>query len=436
MGRPMKDSGVEWIGEIPDDWVTSKLLYFLRKPITDGPHETPNYVDRGVPFLSVNAIDWQGNINRNVNTYITEEDAQKFNEKTNLEVGDILFTKAATIGKMAIVDKVDFMIWSPIAVIKGKPTIDNRYMKFIFQCEGYLEYVSNLGTKNTQVNVGMRAMEKAKIPIPVSLEEQRKIVEFLEPKVLRIDSIIEKTQASIAVFKRYKQALITETVTKGLNPDVSMKDSGIEWIGMIPEHWEVSKLGRIFEVILGKMLATEPKEPDWTLEKYIRAANVHFEGVDLEEINTMWFSPQEKERLEVRYEDLLIVEGGAGAGGSALFLSEKGNYYIQNSINLVRPKTVQGNTRYTYYLLYSLVKNGYIDFVCNKATFAHFTKEKVSAVPHPIIPIVEQHQIAAFLDEKTAHIDRLIQNKESMIEKLEAYKKSLVYEYVTGKKEV
>lgn len=130
MGRPMKDSGVEWIGEIPDDWVTAKLLYFLRKPITDGPHETPNYVDRGVPFLSVNAIDWQGNINRNVNTYITEEDAQKFNEKTNLEVGDILFTKAATIGKMAIVDKVDFMIWSPIAVIKGKPTIDNRYMKF------------------------------------------------------------------------------------------------------------------------------------------------------------------------------------------------------------------------------------------------------------------------------------------------------------------
>src|SRR5690625_1072836 len=96
--RPMKDSGVEWIGEIPKGWKVGKLLYCLEKPITDGPHETPNYVEEGVPFISVNAIMNDGSIDREVANKISKDDAKTYNQKTNIEVGDILFTKSATIG--------------------------------------------------------------------------------------------------------------------------------------------------------------------------------------------------------------------------------------------------------------------------------------------------------------------------------------------------
>ena len=241
MSRAMKASGVEWIGEIPEGWHTIKLRNCLRRPITDGPHETPLYVTDGVPFISVNAINWDGTINRDVSTKITLADAKSYNVKANLEVGDILFTKAATIGKTAIVDKVDFMIWSPIAVIKVNEALNNRFLRYIFQCSGYINQVVNLGTRNTQINVGMRAMEQAKIPV-CSPATQIQIANFLDEKTAQIDAIIEDTKKSLLEFKKYKQALITQAVTKGLNPDVNMKDSGIEWIGEIPEHWEPIKL--------------------------------------------------------------------------------------------------------------------------------------------------------------------------------------------------
>ena len=277
--------------------------------------------------------------------------------------------------------------------------------------------------------------KKVIVTVP-PLEEQQKIAAFLDEKTAQIDSIIENTKQSIVELKKYKQALITETVTKGLNPNVKMKDSGIEWFGMIPEHWELSKLGKIYDVILGKMLSSEQKAVDWTFEQYICAANVHFEGVDTASLKSMWFSPNEKANLEVKFGDLLIVEGGAGAGGSAIYSSSEKNIFVQNSINIVRSRNEKGNTNYAYYLMHSLVKNGYIDFISSKSTFAHFTKEKVKAVPYPVIPIREQKEIITFLDEKCIHIDRLIADKEKLIREFEDYKKALIYEYVTGKKEV
>lgn len=421
VSRPMKESGVEWIGEIPKNWITAKLLNFLKRPITDGPHETPNYAEEGVPFISVNAIDWQGNINRNVNTFITEEDARKYNEKINLEVGDILFTKSATIGKMAIVDEVDFMVWSPIAVIKPKDGIDNNFLKFIFQCNGYLDYVSNLGTKNTQVNVGMRAMEKAKISVPSALEEQQKIASFLDEKVSHIDSILEDTKKSIEDLKAYKQSLITETVTKGLNANVEMKDTGIEWIGQIPKHWVLSK-------IKYRVSLRNEKDPYKIGDKYI--------GLEHIESNNG--------RIHSYDED---YNGGLTdkfKSGDVLF-SKLRPYLAKGFIasfdgycsgELLTFKDVEGDKRY---LLYYILSENFIDAI-NASTYG--TKmpranwDYIKELPIPCFPIYEQQVIAGFLDEKTSHIDSLIRNKKKMLQEIEAYKKSLIYEYVTGKKEV
>ena len=127
--RTMKDSGIEWIGKTPEQWNVPKMIFVLRNKICDGPHETPEYVEEGVPFISIDSLNESKDINfGNVKRFITEEDYEQYCQKTKIEPGDILFSKAATIGKTAIAPDRRFMVWSPLAVIKGNPQkIDNNY---------------------------------------------------------------------------------------------------------------------------------------------------------------------------------------------------------------------------------------------------------------------------------------------------------------------
>lgn len=149
----------------------------------------------------------------------------------------------------------------------------------------------------------------------------------------------------------------------------------------------------------------------------------------------MWFSNIEKELYRVNCGDMLVVEGGAGAGGSTIVNRLDENVYIQNSIMIVRNRNFSDN-RYLRYLIEHLVKQGYIDVVCNKATIPHFTKDKLANVPYPVIQNSEMIMISDYLDTKCAEIDKLIESKQQLLTELEIYKKSVIYEYVTGKKEI
>ena len=267
-------------------------------------------------------------------------------------------------------------------------------------------------------------------------DEQVKISRHLNKTIPEIERIIEYTKDTVEDYKLLKQSTITEAVTKGLDKNVELKDSGVEWIGEIPKHWRKTTVGKLYTSILGKMLCDVQKEKSYTLEKYLSAINVHFDGIDLEVEKQMWFSPKEKESYLLKTGDLLVVEGGAGAGGASLFCYEgQDSYYIQNSIHLVKPKENASN-KYLYYWLYSLVTRGYIEFCSNKATIPHFTKEKLLNTPICDLGRDEQDQITRKLDKICDEIDILIQQKWKLVSDLEAYKKSLIYEYVTGKKQV
>lgn len=210
----------------------------------------------------------------------------------------------------------------------------------------------------------------------------------------------------------------------------SYKPSGNEWIPMIPSHWEMSCLGRHHQVILGKMLCPKPLDATYTLEEYFCAGDVHFDGVNNENLKQMWFSPEEKEKYLVKNQDLLIVEGGAGAGGCSLAKVAEGiKRYIQNSILIVRHH--ENSTGYLKYLVEYLVKSGYIDGVCNEATFAHFTKDKVCHVPYPVIPQNEQRLIATWLDEKCQEIDAAVVKVDREIELIDELKQSEISRVVT-----
>jgi type I restriction enzyme, S subunit len=207
------------------------------------------------------------------------------------------------------------------------------------------------------------------------------------------------------------------------------KDSGVEWLGEIPAHWNALQLKHKFAVQLGKMLQSEPSSEADTLKKYLRAANLQWEGVDLSDIKEMWVSPADKEKFRLASGDLLISEGG-DIGRATLWNGEIEEMYIQNAINRVRSRDGD-STRFLYYWIYVLKQLGYIDILCNKATIAHYTAEKVGWTEIILPPLLEQLAIMDFLDRETTKIDALVSKKERLIELLQEKRTALITQAVT-----
>ena len=207
------------------------------------------------------------------------------------------------------------------------------------------------------------------------------------------------------------------------------KDSGVEWLGEVPKHWEVSLLKRRYQVTLGKMLKSNQTSPNETEEFYLRAANIHWRGVDTTDVKRMWFTAEEKNKLKLCKGDLLVSEGG-DVGRSALWNDEIEGCYIQNSINRIRARE-DADTRFLFYWMYFIKQADYIDMICNKATIAHFTVEKVETTPCVYPPLEEQKQIAAFLDKETTKIDTLIDKQEQLITLLWEKRQAIISHVVT-----
>jgi len=215
-----------------------------------------------------------------------------------------------------------------------------------------------------------------------------------------------------------------------MKPYASYKPSGVPWLGDVPRHWEVNTIKRGYEITLGKMLQTEQKASTDVSAPYLRSANVQSERVDVSDVQTMWFSEHEVHQLALEPNDLVVCEGG-DAGRSAIWHGEIDGCYFQNSVNRVRG--VYNNT--TFYLMrwLGVVKScGYMDIVCNKATIAHLTKEKLANLPMLFPPPDEQQAIADYLDAETARIDTLIHEKDELIGLLREWRQSVIAEYTSG----
>ena len=208
-----------------------------------------------------------------------------------------------------------------------------------------------------------------------------------------------------------------------------MKDSGLEWIGEIPESWDICPIKYNFDIMLGKMLQPVPKNDDDELCSYMCAVNVRWNGVDTSIEKQMWFSPKEKENYRLKNGDLLVTEGGDVAV-SCIWNGELNECYFQNAIHRVRPRSNNSN-RFLYYWMQVLKNSGYIDLICNKATLAHFTKDKFEICPMPHVELELQTRIADYLDKKCAEIDAIIAAKEKTNELLKERRQSIIYEAVT-----
>mgnify|MGYP000088250700 CR=1 FL=1 len=431
--REMKDSGVEWIGEIPEDWNVGKTLYALSMPITDGPHETPELFDEGIPFISAEAVSCgNGHIDfEHIRGFISQEFYEECCKKYIPQINDIYMIKSgATTGKVAKVETQKlFTIWSPLAVFRVEPQrCYYEYLYYFIQSDAYQKQIENKWTYGTQQNIGMRTLEKLMICFP-SITQQKLIADYLDVKCSKIDVIIEKQQAIIEKLKEYKLSIINEAVTQGINPDVNMKQSGYKWIGSIPEHWNMVYAKQLFSQ--RKDRAFEDDEQLTASQKYGIISQKEF--MDIEGRQVMQVLKGEEILKHVEKGDFVISMRSFQGGLEYSEVSGK----ISSAYVMLIPNRDKVCDRYYKWLFKSkkyisalqgtsnLIRDG------QALRFSNFVQ-----VYLPSLDLDEQKKIADYLDDVCPKIDNEIEKREKLLEKVLEYKKSLIYEVVTGKKEV
>lgn len=424
--REMKDSGIKWIGVIPSAWRTARVKNVAETMQSGGTPDSSNdtfYVDieGGIPWVAITDMSTTPYV-KDTNKHISEE-GRKSKNLIVFEPGTILYAMYASVGKVSEL-AVPATINQALLAIVLNSSIDGSFFKYALNAwEPYIISESN-GT--TQFNLNANKVANLCFPMPNRLE-QESIVRYLDTKCAQVDTLIANVQFQIEKLKAYKQSMITEVVTKGLDPTVPMKDSGVEWIGEIPAHWKIQRGKALFKETEAR--SADGSEELLTVSQYTGITprsqkNVTmFEALSLEgykicEIgdiaaNTMW-----------------LWAGAIGISEYRGVVSPSYNVYRQRSNNFA--------PRYLDHLLRApMLVQEYASLSTGiRASRLRLYPKDFFNIMFPVPPLEEQQAILDALNSKLSAVDRLIAIKQAKIEKLEQYKRSLIYEYVTGKREV
>lgn len=434
MTRKMKDSGIEWIGEIPEDWRVMSLKHSL-KGLRTGINPRDNFqLGEGNNFYVTikNFKDGKLFLDEKCDR-ITDEALEIINKRADLKVNDILFSSISDEGHIFLI-KEKPKNWtineSVFSIRPNKKIIHPKFLSYILPKNYIFAELKSKETGSTFKSIKQDHLKDSKIVVP-NLNEQHYIVQFLDKKTNQIDSIRNTIIKEIENLENYKKSVITEAVTKGLDKNVEMKDSGIEWIGEIPKHWKVVK---------GKYIFKQRNEKGNT-------------------INLEQLSPTQEYGVipQALYEEL--------SGMRAVKLSESTDLNLLKSIYkgdyCISLRSFQGGFEYSnydgvvspaYQVFYKKVDSydSYYEFLFKERSFIEkmnsytmslrdgknisFNDFGKTFIPYP--DYNEQVIIGNFLKEFTKKINDTIKLKQKQLETLEEYKKTLIYEYVTGKKEV
>lgn len=433
MSMEMKDSGIAWIGEIPKHWDVTRLKFMLHGNLQYGANESGIIYDESLPRY-VRITDIQDNSLREDVTKLslTEEQANGFILKNN----DILFARSgATVGKAFIYKELYGKCAFAGYLIKASVNEKNdaRFVYYYTQGLSYDEWKKQVFIQATIQNIGADKYAQLPIPIPTK-EEQSLIANFLDKKCAEIDELIALQEQMIAQLTTYKQAVITETVTKGLDPNVKMKDSGVEWIGEIPEHWDVCRLKYLTNGNLQYGANESGVTYDANLPRYVRITDI-LDNTLREDITKLSLTEEQAKDYILQNNDLLFARSGATVGKAFIYDELYGRcafagYLIRASINN------ENSAKFVYYYTQTSMYEEWKKQVFVQATIQNIGADKYAQLPIVTPSLSEQQSIANYLDQKCKEIDELISVKKEKIEKLKAYKKSVIYEYVTGKKQV
>ena len=435
-----RDSKVEWIGDVPEHWDVVRIAQLGPLTKANGGSKQDN-VDAGIPCIRYGDLyTTHEYLIRGSRSYIG---ADKLGDYTPVQYGDALFAASGEtfedIGRSAVnLLQEKACCGGDVIIFRPAVDLDSLFLGYALDSLPSKAQKSLMGKGYTVVHVYADQLRDLIMALPPP-SEQEAIGADLNRETARIDALIAKKTRFIELLKERRSALITEAVTGKFDvatgkPYPKYKDSGIPWLGEVPEGWMVTKLKRGFAVKLGKMLQPHQNAKDQVLCPYVRASNIQPEGVDASDFNEMWMSPTEMNILRLYKGDLLVSEGG-DVGRSAIWNDELPEAYFQNSINRVRALG-GNNNQFLNYLLKSVKSAGAVDVICNRLSIAHLTAEKLNEIDILLPDEKKQSAIAAFLDRKTARIDAVVGKTQKSIELLKERRSALITAAVTGKIDV
>ena len=405
--REMKDSGIDWIGIIPEHWELRRAKSMFKQSTSKGN-------DR---LVLLSATQDRGVVDKSTLDSVVQvsEDADLSTFKT-VHKNDFVISLRSFQGGFEISHE-EGVISPAYTVFRLTTQTYPHFYRHLFKSYGFIDKINSL-TVGIREGKNIQYVDFADMLLPyIPLTEQQRIAEFLDRKCAEVDEMIGLQEQIIEELKAYKQSVITEAVTKGLNPDAPMRDSGIEWIGQIPAHWRIATIGRLFNIYAGG-------DAKWEF---------YSDNCDAEHPYPVYTNTLDKHQTyaytsKPMFNGDTITVTGRGDIGHAFYRKEPFDAIIRL---LVLEKKYNLDCRYFAYFIEDV-----IHFFTNSAAIGQLSAVQVTpyAICHPAL--VEQQAIADYLDEKCADIDSLIQTKLSKIDSLKEYKKSIIYEYVTGKREV
>ena len=413
--REMKDSGIEWVGTIPQDWQLSKIgnLYTQRnEKVSDKDYQPLSVTMQGIlPQLATAAKTDDGD-NRKL-----------------VRVGDFAINSRSDRRGSCGISPLDGSVSLINIILTPRTAMHPGYYNWLFHTTLFADefYKWGHGIVADLWTTRWQEMKSISVPVPEYAEQER-IAAFLDAECAEIDAVLEKTRASIEEYKKLKQAVITQAVTKGIRSDRPMKDSGIEWIGEIPAEWDVLNL--VAHTSMLTPMRDRPENLDGPIPwvriedfegKYIESSKAGL-GVSMKTVKEM--------NLKVYPVGTILCTSSCIMGKCATVSRELVSN--QRFIGIIPDRTT--DKTYLYYLMTSNAER--MNFLSTGALQANLSRSAFEHLKVQFPPYSEQREIAAYLDDKCEKIDELILKKQQYLTEIENYKKSLIYEYVTGKKEV
>lgn len=423
--REMKNSGIEWIGEIPTDWELSKI---------GAVYEERNEKVSDVDFQPL-SITKQGVVPQ-------LETAAKTNDGENRKLirkNDFVINSRSDRRGSCGISEYDGSCSLINTVLKPRRNMCNAYYSFVFRSERFADefYRWGNGIVDDLWSTKWSNMKRIYIPAP-SLSEQRRIADYLDRKCSQIDTIIAHQQEVIEKLKAYKLSVITEAVTKGLNPNVPMKDSGVEWIGEIPDFWNVVPLKTCSDILPGYAFSSDDFDTK-NGTALLRGINVTPNGIRWEDV-VYWNKPitEQLQVFELVAGDIVVgLDRPWVSGGTRVcWVTQKDlpALLLQRVCRIRAKENI--DSRWIYHWIASKSFQEALSIETTGVSVPHISTKQIEQFSITLPPIEVQHQICDILEATCGSIDNVVNKKQGIIDKLTEYKKSLIYEVVTGKKEV
>ena len=429
-----KDSGVEWLGEVPEHWEVKPIKRIASSNDDVLTEKTPNEYE--IEYVDISSVDEVGGIIKKEEMIFKNAPSRA---RRLVKNGDVIVSTVRTYLKAIAPIKSpneNLVVSTGFSVIRPNKELLPAFATYLFKAHYLIELIisRSVGVSYPAINSSDLVSLKTALP---SLEEQHTIATFLDRETEKIDTLIAKQERLIELLQKKRTALISHAVTKGLNPDAPMKDSDVEWLGKIPAHWEVSRLGyeSWVRARLGwKGLKAEEYVDDGFV--FLSTPNIKSSNIDFENVNYInKFRYDESPEIKLQVGDILLAKDGSTLGTVNVVRSLPRPATVNSSIAVITPNDIL-NSIFLYYLFESSYMENTIKIIKGGMGVPHLFQEDLNKFYIPLPPLEEQHTIAAFLDHETEKIDTLITKARHTIDLLKERRTALISAAVTGKIDV